>query len=355
LRHNPGNFAILARAVRKLVFVLIAILIALLLLIGILDHWRTYSSAWRLVAGPRTRLLRNITFERTEARRARGEYLVEGPLACFRCHSERDWKQPGAPVIENTKGAGHEFSAEGIPNLVAPNITPDPETGAGNWTDDMLARAIREGIGHDGRALHPQMWYRDFHQLSDEDVASVVVYLRSIPPIRRPLPHTQLTVSQKFRFNSMPQPITVPQTDKTFADAKERGEHLEFVADCAGCHTDWYHPGSEVNGKLFAGGNAIPAPEGKMVYSANITPDPTGIAYKDPNIFVEVMRTGLVGGHVIHGVMPWWFYRNMSDEDLKGIFAWLQAQEPVKHVVDNTAQPTFCKRCQQVHGGGELN
>ncbi len=46
--------------------------------------------------------------------------------------------------------------------IVAPNITPDPETGAGNWTDDQLARSIREGIGHDGRALFPMMPYEEF-------------------------------------------------------------------------------------------------------------------------------------------------------------------------------------------------
>jgi hypothetical protein len=68
--------------------------------------------------------------------------------------------------------------------IVAPNITPDRETGAGNWTDDMLARAIREGIGHDDRALFPGMWYESFAMLSYEDLAAVIVYLRSIPAAR---------------------------------------------------------------------------------------------------------------------------------------------------------------------------
>ncbi len=56
------------------------------------------------------------------------------------------------------KGAGHIWSSD-KPGLVAPNITPDKETGAGNWTDDMLARAIREGISHEGRILDDQMFY----------------------------------------------------------------------------------------------------------------------------------------------------------------------------------------------------
>jgi mono/diheme cytochrome c family protein len=301
------------------------------------------------------RPLRDITFERTEARRQRGQYLAEGPLACFRCHSDRDWTQEGAPVRADKKGAGHAFDKEGIPSLVAPNLTPDAETGAGTWTDDMLARSIREGIGHDGRVLHPQMWYAAFSKLSDEDVAAIVVYLRSLPAIRNALPQTSLTWSQKFRFNTRPVPITDPQPEPKFETPKDRGEFLEFVADCAGCHTDWYHPGSAVNGQLFGGGNLIEGPTGEKIFSPNLTPEPSGISYYDEKLFIQVIRTGKVGVRKLHGVMPWAFYRNMNDDDLRAIFAWLRAQTPVKHIVDNTEPPTYCRLCTQRHGGGDRN
>jgi len=81
---------------------------------------------------------------------------------------------------------------------VAPNLTPDPETGSGNWSDDALARAIREGAGHDGRALFPMMPYENFRYLSDEDVASIVVFLRTLPPVRNPLPTTRLIFPVKY-------------------------------------------------------------------------------------------------------------------------------------------------------------
>jgi len=48
------------------------------------------------------------------------------------------------------------------------------KTGAGNWNDDLLARAIREGVGHDGRSLFPFMPYSDFRAMSDEDLASIM-------------------------------------------------------------------------------------------------------------------------------------------------------------------------------------
>jgi hypothetical protein len=89
-------------------------------------------------------------------------------------------KLPGGPPIAGRSGTGHIWAEDGRPWLVAPNLTSDPETGAARWTDDMLARAIREGISHDGRMQHPQIWYTAFSSLSDEDLASVVVYIRSL-------------------------------------------------------------------------------------------------------------------------------------------------------------------------------
>src|SRR5688572_2902711 len=73
------------------------------------------------------RPLRDITVPRTPERVARGKYLSEGLLQCFVCHSERDWKKPGAPPIPETRGAGVVWRA----GLVAPNLTPDVETGIG--------------------------------------------------------------------------------------------------------------------------------------------------------------------------------------------------------------------------------
>ncbi len=121
---------------------------------------------------------------------ARGQYLTEELLQCFVCHSERDWTKPGAPPIPATKGVGAVWL--GKPWLVAANVTPTNETGIGRWTDDMLLRAIREGIGYDGRMLHPQMGYSSFRALPDDDAEAVVAYLRSLKPIRRSLPQTKI-------------------------------------------------------------------------------------------------------------------------------------------------------------------
>ena len=88
--------------------------------------------------------------------------------------------------------------------MIAPNISPDPETGIGNWTDDEIARAIQEGVNKDGRALFPVMPYMRFRNFTDEDLASVVVYLRSIPPVKNAMRLTKLNFPLNFIVKTIP-------------------------------------------------------------------------------------------------------------------------------------------------------
>jgi mono/diheme cytochrome c family protein len=155
----------------------------------LLSLWVGYSSKKAAIRAGR--------FEPTAARLERGRYIVEGIAHCFECHSEVDWEKPGGQPREGRKGSGTEFAKYGFPWLVAPNITPDTETGAGTWTDDQLARAIREGIGHDGRRLFPVMPYMYFRRMSDEDLASVIGYLRSVEPVHNALPKTSIPEPMK--------------------------------------------------------------------------------------------------------------------------------------------------------------
>ena len=91
------------------------------------------------------------------------------------------------------------------------------------------------------------------------------------------------------------------------------------------------------------------------VASANLTSDPTGISYYDEAQFIKTIRTGQVGARKLSLIMPWGYLRNMNDEDLKAIFAYLRTLKPVRHTVDNTEQPELCKICGQRHGFGDRN
>ncbi|HEX6284145.1 MAG TPA: c-type cytochrome, partial [Pyrinomonadaceae bacterium] len=160
---------------------------------------------------------RPVSFNPTLARYERGRYLVEGPAHCFQCHSEVDWQNRGAQPKPERKGAGTVFIEDGYEWLVAPNITPDKETGAGTWTDAQFARAIREGVGHDGRRLFPIMPYENFREMSDEDLASVVVYIRSLDPVRNVLPKTVIPEPAK---NHLPphEPLTASVAGPDMSD-----------------------------------------------------------------------------------------------------------------------------------------
>jgi mono/diheme cytochrome c family protein len=297
---------------------------------------------------PRQRPLTDRRFEVTEERRERGQYLAEHLLQCFICHSERDWDQPGAPPIESRKGAGVVLSEKGERRIVAPNITPDVATGAGAWSDDMLARAIREGIGHDGRALYWGMWYQSFAALSDEDLAAVVVYVRSIPAVRNELPATRLPADEQLENAAYPKPITAPVPGPPPGDPLARGKYLVGLADCAGCHTSWY--GSR-NPGLLAGGNHITRGT-HAAFSTNITRHASGTGYPTET-FIMVMHTGKGGS--LSPVMPWAAFRGLRDDDLAAIHAALGGVQPVAHYIGNVGEPQHCAVCGQEHPLGGFN
>lgn len=287
------------------------------------------------------------------SRLERGKYLAEGVMHCFQCHSDLNWKTDATPV-PGRKGAGHDWKDYGVPfSLVAPNLTPDRETGTGNWTDETFARAIREGKGHDGRTLFPLMPYMQYRSLSDEDLASVITYLRSLEPVRNKLRKTALPDEIKG-FLPPHQPITEPVPEPDMADPVKRGAYLVQIGNCAECHTPRNEKDQPIAGLEFGGGSILEGPWGRVA-SANLTSDPTGISYYDEAQFIKTIRTGQVGARKLKPIMPWGYLRNMNDEDLKAVFAYLRTLKPVKHTVDNTETPELCKICGQRHGFGDRN
>ena len=295
---------------------------------------------------PRARSLTDRSFEATPVRLERGRYLAEGILRCIECHSERHPTAPDAPVIASLRGAGRVVSedADGR-RVVAPNLTPDDETGTGAWPDDALARAIREGVGYDGRALGNPMDWESFRNLSDEDLASVIVYLRSLPPVRNRLPPRVLPPERLAELAEDPEPLHDPVPEPDLNDPVARGRYLIWLGNCRGCHTSWY---SRPRPGPFGGGNDL-----KGIFSSNITSDRSGIGDWSERALIQTMRTGR--GGTLDPSMPWRSFARMSDADLGAVYRALLETPPVRHWVGNTMPPTFCVVCGQEHGLGELN
>ena len=284
----------------------------------------------------------NLKVERTAERLARGKYLVT--LAdCDGCHSERDLTRFNAPVM-GARLAGQVFPKEvGMPGTVAaPNLTPDVETGIGGWTDGEVVRAIREGVDKDGRTLFPMMPYQTFRNMSDEDVYSVVAFLRSLPAVKRQHPLTRLNFPVGLMIKSVPKPAgSVPQPKLT--DPRGKGEYLVSIAGCRGCHTP-----------SLSGGEKFTGP-GVMVVSANITPDmATGIGRLSEKDFVD--KFVQYREYVEHGspkvgpeaftLMPWLNFCQLPDEDLRAIYAYIRTVPPVVKAVET--HPGFDPKVKQM-------
>jgi mono/diheme cytochrome c family protein len=312
---------------------------------------------WQVVLGPDARPVTDRRFDATEARLARGKYLAEGPAHCFHCHTEHDMSVPEYPIVAARKGAGWVMPVPELNNIAAKNITPDVETGIGGWSDDEIARAIREGVRKDGSALFPIMPYMDYAAMDDEDVASIVVYLRTLAPVKNTLPARQLPGPLEYLVKTMPKPVTTPQPAHPASTPAERGNYLVTLAGCQGCHSAADDKGNPLPGLAYGGGAVFkdPAQGGKEVFTINITQDPSGIAHYDEAMFIETLRTGSIKGRVLNHIMPFEFFKNMTDSDITDIFAFLKTVPKVKHRISNTDTPTPCPLCNQTHGLGELN
>lgn len=329
------------------------LLIALAAVCVLLAAAITFTIGWRPFLGPRARPTTSRQFERTPERLARGRYLVVGLVGCETCHSPKSWSTHGAPNLPGMELAGQVIPVPTLPGvIVAPNLTLDAETGAASWSDDQIARSIREGIGHDGRTIFPMMPYSAYRLMSDEDVASIVVYLRSIAPVHNPLPPTQVKFPINYLIRNAPEPLTQPVAGPgPEANPVLRGKYLTSIG--CGCHVPSDQNGP-IPGMAYGGGDSLKGPWGEVA-SANITSDPTGISYYDEAQFIQTLRTGYVKARKLSSIMPFGEFVNLTDNDLKAIFAYLRSLPAVKHRVDNSLPPTYCKLCRQKHGAGDQN
>lgn len=275
-----------------------------------------------------------VRVDTSAAALARGDYLFNSVLGCPVCHSERNWELVGAPPMEPlgggracepTEGSPVGLSqGSGFPGIVCfRNITPDNETGIGEWSDGEILRAIREGVDRDGHALFPTMPYTIYAALSDEDAQAVVAYLRTLPPVQRPLPDTEINFPVNLIVRFVPRPLRKAVRSVNQNDSVAYGDYLAEVARCKFCHT----PRSTRNrlpykGQEYAGGVEFVGLEG-FFYSTNLTPHPEGLGDMSRAEFLEVFRSrkGGVQGEV--NIMPWTYFASMTDEDLGAIYDYL--------------------------------
>jgi mono/diheme cytochrome c family protein len=295
-----------------------------------------------LGARPRSRPASAQKVEVTPEKLARGRYLTENVFVCFHCHSQTDMSLFGTPPKPGTLGGGGQCLGPetGFPGTMCmSNLTPDAETGLGQWTDGEIIRAIREGVSRDGRALMPIMPYRLYREMSDEDVEALVAYLRSIPAIRNPLAKTRLDFPVNVFIRLMPEPLEKAVTAPARSDTVAYGRYLTTVAGCVDCHTPTDENREPLPGKLFAGGQEFGLEKDAMVRSSNLTPHETGIGGLSRGSFIALFKR-----HALpearrevaperNTVMAWMAYAGMAEEDLGAIYDYLKTLPPVDNDV----------------------
>jgi len=123
-----------------------------------------------------------------EQKIARGEYLVT-IMSCNDCHTPGTFH--GAPDFER-RLSGSELGWVGPwGTSYARNLTPDPETGIGSWSEDDIVKTIRTGQRADGSAVLPPMPWPMYTVLTDEDAYAIAAYLKSLPPVQHKVPDVQ--------------------------------------------------------------------------------------------------------------------------------------------------------------------
>ena len=320
----------------KKVFKVLGILVGVIFLLLIAGY------IYLNTAFPKVDSPADIKVEVTPERIARGEYLATHVAVCIDCHSERDFTKFAGPIKPGTEGSGGEVFDEniGFPGKVTTkNLTP---ANLGSWTDGELIRAITCGVTKDNRALFPMMPYPNYNQFSEEDLYSIVAYIRTLEPQEKNIPETELNFPLNLIVKTMPIQTYSPAKEINKSNTVAYGNYLVTLASCSECHTP-SDQGDPLPGMNMAGGQAFNFPGG-VVRSLNITPDnETGIGTWTKEDFIARFR--FYSGEDAHNVpvniekdfntpMPWLMYAGMTDEDLNAIYDYLRTVTPVKNRVE---------------------
>ena len=246
----------------------------------------------------------------------RGTYLMTSIVACGNCHTP---KGPTGDIPGMELAGMAPFEKTPAFDVNAPNITPDRETGIGNWTDEQIIKSIREGVRPDGTIIGPPMPIALYRGLSDTDVNAIVAYLRQVKPIRNEIPKSvyriPLPPSYGPPVGSVPD---VPRDDKVAYGAYLAGP----AGHCIECHSPMGSKGPDWVNNLGAGGFEFHGPWGASV-APNITP--TGLANVSAADIKRMITTGMrPDGSKMLPPMAYSYYANIKEEDLQAIVAYLR-------------------------------
>lgn len=252
----------------------------------------------------------------------RGKHLMEGVVACANCHIARDDKSK--PLYDKGLSGGMFFD-ETVFKAYAANITPDPETGIGKWTDAQLAKAIREGIRPDGSLIGPPMPVAFYRNLSDSDLAAIIVYLKAQPAVKHAVKKSTYTMPLPASYGPSVGHVSQPSN----ANVVNYGRYLANIGHCMDCHTPRNKKGMLVTEHLGAGGQLIKWPAGGEAVTPNLTPDESGLKNWSDAEIARAIREGIdKSGNHLKRIMAFDWYKNIDKADMTALIAYLRSLKP---------------------------
>lgn len=241
---------------------------------------------------------------------ARGKHLVEAIGKCQVCHGDN-------------YGGTNFFNDKVFARLTAPNLTSGKGGIGGTFTDADFIRAIRYGVGKDGKTLFfmPSV---AFYHFNDADLGAVIAYIKSLPPADQTVPSQRSigpiarTVFLLSDFPLLSAPL-VPVGEPRPADVppgptREYGEYLSKAGGCTSCHGESLSGGTKVDG----------------VVTANLTPGGEVGKWTEED-FTKAIRTGTrPNGTILSAAMPWSYAKNMTDDEIRATWLYIHSRPAKK-------------------------
>ena len=254
-----------------------------------------------------------------EALSSRGAYLVNTVMICGRCHT--------TPGPAGKPFAGGRMIETPAYKVQGSNITPDPETGIGSWSDEQIGRAIIDGVRPDGSRMSSAMPYDFYAVLDAGDRASIIAYLRALAPVKNATA-APIYVVPPATAPRVPA-LDTPDPSSSEAGTLRHGWYLATLARCLSCHST-----PTVNGEpdlvagLGRGGARFEGPWGVVV-----APDITraGLSgWSDEEIARALVEGVAPDGRKLAAPMQAKAYAQMSRNDLAALIAWVRTLQETK-------------------------
>jgi len=291
----------------------------------------------------------------------KGQYLARAGN-CYSCHTHHG----GEPF---TGGLPFKTPYGFLGTIYSTNITPDPETGIGNWTEEQFVRAMHTGVAANGSRLFPAFPYTDFTKVSDDDIKAIFAYLKTLKPVKYTPPSNGILFSQRWGmmfWNALFFKEGRYTPDASQSEEWNRGAYLvEGLAHCGACHTPRNIFLAERESLALSGGlqpDQVQPGKYRTWSAANLTSAESGLGKWSVQEIKKYLKTGHNRYAGIFGPMNEVVInslQHLTDADAQAMAVYLKSLPPLGESPKQTltaeqtkaGQELYDKHCEECHLG----